>query len=57
MSRVLLVLVVLTLIFLAALVLFSPLARLRRRLRKTHSRVVPKVNRRMVRFSVKPPKQ
>ncbi len=57
MTRVLLFLVVTLLICLAGLVVFSPSARLKRRLRKTHTRVVPKVNRRMVRFSVKPPKK
>ncbi len=35
--------------------LFNPEARMRRRLRKTHSRIVSKTRRPMVRFSVRPP--
>jgi hypothetical protein len=35
----------------------SPQARLERRRRKSHSRVIPKVNRPMVRFSVRTPKK
>ncbi len=36
---------------------FSPKARLQRRRRKSHSRIVSKANRPMVRFSVRPPKE
>ena len=36
-------------------VLFSPNARLRRRLKKTHSRIVSKSGRTSVKFSVKTP--
>jgi hypothetical protein len=36
---------------------FSPGARLRRRLRKTHSRIVSKARQPSVKFSVKPPKE
>jgi hypothetical protein len=57
MTRALLFLVIVVLLSLAGLVVFSPTARLKRRLKKTHGRVVPKVNRRMVRFSVRPPKE
>jgi hypothetical protein len=39
------------------LVLFSPNARLRRRLRKTHSRIASKSHRPTVRFSVKSPRK
>ena len=39
------------------LVFFSPPARLRRRLRRTHSRIVTKSSRPSVKFSVKPPKE
>jgi hypothetical protein len=35
----------------------TPSARLRRRLRKTHSRIVSKSERPSVKFSVKPPKE
>jgi hypothetical protein len=35
----------------------SPDARLRRRRRKSHSRIVSKTNRPSVKFSVKPPKE
>jgi len=37
--------------------IFNPEARLRRRLRKTHSRLVSKTRRPMVRFSVRTPKE
>jgi hypothetical protein len=37
--------------------LFSPGAKLRRRRRKSHSRVVSKTTRPSVRFSVRPPKE
>jgi hypothetical protein len=40
-----------------ALTIFSPKARLQRRRRKSHSRVIAKGNRPMVRFSVRPPKE
>ena len=36
--------------------LLSPSARLRRRRRKSHSRIISKGRRPMVRFSVRPPK-
>jgi hypothetical protein len=36
---------------------FSPAARVERRRRKSHSRIISKTNRRTVRFSVKPPKK
>ena len=39
-----------------AWVFFSPPARLRRRLRKTHSRIVSKTQRPSVKFSVETPK-
>jgi hypothetical protein len=41
----------------AGLTLLSPRARLERRRRKSHSRVRPKTNRPMVRFSVRAPKK
>ena len=39
-----------------ALAAFSPAAKLRRRRRKSHSRIVSKSRRPMIRFSVRPPK-
>jgi hypothetical protein len=39
-----------------AALLFSPGARRRRRLRKTHSRIISKANRPTVKFSVKTPR-
>jgi hypothetical protein len=39
------------------LVRFSPNARLRRRTRRTHGRIVSKAQRPSVRLSVKPPKE
>jgi len=39
------------------LTFFTPGARLRRRRRKSHSRIVSKTNRPSVRFSVRPPKE
>ena len=53
MLHPLLLLVGLSLLVMAGIVLFSPSARLRRRLKKTHSRVVAKAPRPMVRLSVK----
>ena len=41
----------------ASLSRFSPGARLRRRLRKTHSRIVSKSRQPSVKFSVKPPRK
>jgi hypothetical protein len=41
----------------AGFAFFSPSARLERRRRKSHSRIEPKTNRPMVRFSVRPPKK
>jgi hypothetical protein len=44
-------------VFLMAIARFSPSARLRRRLRKTHSRIASKAHEPAVKFSVKPPKE
>ena len=44
-------------LLLFVLVFLSPTARLRRRLKKTHSRIVSKAQRPTVKFSVKPPKE
>ena len=41
----------------AGLAFLSPRARMERRRRKSHSRVMPKTNRPMVRFSVRTPKK
>ncbi len=41
----------------AGFTFLSPKARLARRRRKSHSRIVSKANRPMVRFSVRPPKE
>jgi hypothetical protein len=44
-------------VLLVAAARLTPSARLRRRLRKTHSRIVSKSERPSVKFSVKPPKE
>jgi hypothetical protein len=41
----------------AAFSRFSPSARLRRRLRRTHSRIISRAQRPSVKLSVKPPKE
>jgi hypothetical protein len=49
--------VVVVILFLVIVTQLSPNARLRRRLKKTHSRIVTKSERPTVKFSVKPPKE
>jgi len=44
-------------VFGAAFVFFAPTAKLQRRRRKSHGRIVTKSNRPMVRLSVRPPKE
>jgi len=44
-------------VFLTVVPRLSPTARLRRRLRKTHSRIISKSEHPSVKFSVKPPKE
>jgi hypothetical protein len=46
-----------TLVLLAGIGFYSPEARMRRRRRKNHGRLISKGNRASVRLSVKPPKK
>ena len=50
-------LAIIAIAILLALIFLSPPARLRRRLKKNHSRIVSKSDRPTVKFSVKPPKE